>query len=68
MDELIYWVGMAAVAVSAPAWAGALGFVALLRLGVGPAGAAFVAMGAVIVIRLAAIRWRITLPMFVARR
>jgi uncharacterized membrane protein YeiH len=50
------------------AWAGALGFVALLRLGVGPAVAGFVAMGAVIAIRLAAIRWRITLPMFVARR
>jgi uncharacterized membrane protein YeiH len=50
------------------AWAGALGFVALLRFGAGPAVSAFVAMGAVIAIRLAAIRWRITLPMFVARR
>jgi len=50
------------------AWAGALGFVALLRLGVGPALAGFVAMGLIIAIRLAAIQWRITLPRFVARR
>ncbi|HET9042568.1 MAG TPA: trimeric intracellular cation channel family protein [Burkholderiales bacterium] len=50
------------------AWTGALGFVALIRLGVGPALAGFVAMGLIIAIRLAAIQWRITLPRFVARR
>ena len=50
------------------AWLGALGFVALLRVGAGPALAAFLAMAVIIGVRLAAIAWRITLPTFVARR
>lgn len=50
------------------AWAGALAFVALLAVGIAAAPAGFVAMAAIIAIRLAALRWRVTLPTFVARR
>lgn len=50
------------------AWAGALGFVGLTALGVASALAGFVAMAAIIAVRLAALRWRITLPTFVARQ
>jgi uncharacterized membrane protein YeiH len=50
------------------AWAGALAFVGLVAFGLAAAPAGFVAMAAIISIRLAALRWRITLPRFVARR
>jgi uncharacterized membrane protein YeiH len=50
------------------AWAGALAFVGLLALGTAAAPSGFVAMAAIIAIRLAALRWRLTLPTFVARR
>src|SRR5512134_351313 len=50
------------------AWAGALAFVGQLALGVAAAPAGFVAMAAIIAIRLAALRWRLTLPTFVARQ
>jgi uncharacterized membrane protein YeiH len=42
--------------------------VGLLVAGLGAAPAGFVAMALTIAIRLAALRWRITLPRFVARR
>lgn len=50
------------------AWAGALAFVGMLAAGVAAAPAGLLAMAAIIAIRLAALRWRITLPRFVARR
>lgn len=50
------------------AWAGALGFVGLLALGLAAAAAGSIAMALTFAIRLAALRWRITLPRFVARR
>jgi uncharacterized membrane protein YeiH len=50
------------------AWAGALLYVGLWAAGMSPAVAAGLAFACIVIIRLAAIRWRITLPTFVARR
>lgn len=50
------------------AWAGALLFIALWSGGVAPAPASYAAMAFIIAVRLAALRWRIGLPRFVARR
>jgi uncharacterized membrane protein YeiH len=50
------------------AWAGALLFVALWRSGVDVPFAAAASMAAIFAVRMAALRWRITLPTFVARR
>lgn len=50
------------------AWAGALLFIALWHAGLGPAPASWAAMAFIVLVRLAALRWRIRLPRFVARR
>jgi uncharacterized membrane protein YeiH len=44
------------------AWLGAIALIVMQELGMGHVGSSFLAMGVVIIIRLAAIRWRITLP------
>lgn len=44
------------------AWLGALALIALQALGLDPVSAGFIAMGVVFAVRLAAIRWKITLP------
>ena len=44
------------------AWAGALALIGLQQVGVSPVVAAWLAMGVVLVLRLAAIRFHITLP------
>ena len=48
-------------------WAGAMLFVGLLRLGVAGGNASLLAMAAIFLLRMAAIRWRITLPSFSSR-
>jgi len=48
------------------AWAGALLMVALIAAGVAESIAAIAAMALILAVRLAAIRWRITLPKFKA--
>ncbi|MEW5709962.1 MAG: trimeric intracellular cation channel family protein [Pseudomonadota bacterium] len=50
------------------AWAGALLLVALNHFGIDANASAALATAAVLALRLAAIRWRIRLPIFVARR
>jgi uncharacterized membrane protein YeiH len=50
------------------AWAGALLLVALNHFGIDANASAALATTAVLALRLAAIRWRIRLPIFVARR
>ena len=50
------------------AWAGALLYVALWAAGLPAVTAAGLAFACIVVIRLAAIRWSITLPTFTARR
>jgi uncharacterized membrane protein YeiH len=49
------------------AWIGALAMLALQKTGASPASASFLSMGVVILIRLAALRWHITLPRIVPR-
>jgi len=44
------------------AWLGAVAMIIMQEQGVSPAASSFAAMGVVILIRLAAIRWHITLP------
>ncbi|MDR1889284.1 MAG: trimeric intracellular cation channel family protein [Zoogloeaceae bacterium] len=44
------------------AWLGAVGMIVMQEMGMGHVSSSFFAMGMVILIRLAAIRWRITLP------
>lgn len=48
-------------------WAGAMFFVGLLRSGVSGERASLIAMAAIFLLRVAAIRWRITLPSFSSR-
>jgi uncharacterized membrane protein YeiH len=50
------------------AWLGAIGYVGLLEAGVGAPAASFTAMAAIFAVRMAAVRWRIGLPRFEARR
>jgi uncharacterized membrane protein YeiH len=50
------------------AWAGALAFLALWRGGLSPGPASWIAMALIVALRLAALKWRIGLPRFVARR
>lgn len=50
------------------AWVGALVFIALWRGGLGPGVAGYAAMALIVALRLAALKWRIGLPRFVARR
>jgi uncharacterized membrane protein YeiH len=44
------------------AWLGAVAMILMQQAGMSPAASSFCAMGVVVFIRLAAIRWRITLP------
>ncbi|MRR09083.1 trimeric intracellular cation channel family protein, partial [bacterium] len=48
-------------------WVGALALIGLLRLGAGEVTAALVGGGLVLVLRLAAIRYRLSLPTFRSR-
>ncbi len=48
-------------------WAGAIAFIALLHAGVAGTTAALLAMAAIFLTRIAAIRWHLTLPSFAAR-
>ena len=50
------------------AWAGALAFIALWHNGMPPGPASWVAMGFIVALRLAALRWRIGVPRFEASR
>jgi uncharacterized membrane protein YeiH len=50
------------------AWAGALAFIGLWKGGMQPGPASLAAMGFIIVVRLAALKWGIGLPRFIARR
>ena len=52
----------------AASWLGALLFVGLWRLDIAVQIAAFVAMAAIFTLRMAALYWQITLPVFVAKR
>ncbi len=48
-------------------WAGAMVFIALARAGIAASVAGLLAMAAIFLIRIAAIRWRLTLPGFAAK-
>lgn len=50
------------------AWVGALAYIGLLHNGMPPGPASWIAMAFIVALRLAALRWRIGVPRFEARR
>jgi uncharacterized membrane protein YeiH len=50
------------------AWAGALVFIGLWHSGLAPGPASYAAMALIVALRLAALRWRIGVPIFISRR